>query len=72
MTSSRSVWIKEAQKGEVKLGGNSIKKEAEEVLKEINANVQKMENGQKDYNQKENGKEMENNKTLNEGEVRKL
>ena len=72
MTSSRSVWIKEAQKQEVKLGGRSIKKEAEEALKEINANVEKMENGQKDYNQKENGKEMENNKTLNEGEVRKL
>ena len=40
MTFSSSMWIKEAWKREVKLEGKSIKKEAEEALKEIDVNVE--------------------------------
>ena len=40
MTSSSSMWIKKAWKREVNLEGMSIKKEAEETLKEINVNVE--------------------------------
>ena len=39
MTYSSSMWIKEAWKREIKLEGKSIKKEAEEALKEINDGV---------------------------------
>ena len=45
MTFSSSLWIKETWKREVNLKGKSIKKEAEEALKEINVNVEFREDG---------------------------
>lgn len=43
MTFSSSIPIKEAWKREVNLKGKSIKKDAEEALKEINVNSEKIE-----------------------------
>ena len=40
MTFSSSIWIKEAWEREVNLKGKSIKKEAEEALREINVNIE--------------------------------
>ena len=45
MVFSSIIWIKEAWKWEVKLEGKSIKKEAEEALKEINVTVEFRKDG---------------------------
>ena len=72
MTFSSTIRIKEAWKQKVNFEGNSIKKEAEEALKETNVDVEFREDEVwlERQHLKVNGKE--NTKTLNERKVKKL
>ena len=74
MVFSSSIWIKEAWKLEVKLKGKSIKKEAEEALKEINVSWEFRKDGVWLERQKLEGeweRIWKKTKVLNEVKVRK-